>query len=69
MACYDYAVSFKKGFNGNAWPFHFWHYEFTLPNGEKVYSWVNGNSTTPGGSGDNVIYSTEGYMKSQGLIK
>jgi RHS repeat-associated protein len=70
MACFDYAGSFKNG-EKFAFPFHFYHEEFTLPNGEKVYSWVNGTASTPGGSGDYVIYSTdyEGYMKSLGLIK
>lgn len=65
-ACYDYALNRPKG--KFAFPFHFYSPSGFTAEGTPVYSWVNGDPTTPRGTGDVVIYSTEGYMKSIRLI-
>jgi RHS repeat-associated protein len=66
-ACYDYALN-RPNWKFAA-PFHFYSPSGFTADGIPVYSWVNGTPTTPGGTGDVVIYSSEGYMRSQGLIK
>lgn len=77
-ACFNYAPPWGDNkssvdLNGH---FHFYRPEGTDLNGNQIYSWVNGDQT-PGqihlgdgeGSGPNVIYSTEGYMRNMGMIK
>jgi RHS repeat-associated protein len=68
-ACFNYAPPFPLGQNTtNFAPFHFAQNEGTNLNQQPVYSWVNGNPNTPGGSGNDVIYSTAPYMQSTGVI-
>ncbi len=66
-ACFNYAPLGKSGTNFSP-PFHFYRSEGTDLNGVPVYSWVNGNPSTPGGTGNSVVYSTAGYMQGLGLI-
>jgi RHS repeat-associated protein len=59
-ACYNYAPPFDSRTKPFL-PFHFARYEGNDLNGNRVYSWVNGNSNTPGGTGNNVMYTTAPY--------